>query len=230
MKKIVALLLVLALCGGCMTAMAAGKLSVTQENSHYIDSYGKYFYTFAKVENVGDKAIKVNAGVLEVYNADGDAITSSDWINAYACYLEPGEYTYVRVYESIDDDQVPDDYSLTLTGKADKDYANRRFAAETKLELDVDEGWLTRNYMYATVTNTTDDVLYGLSVVMALLDAEGNILYVESDDLYNDRGLMPGSTMVFRKDISSSFMEYFGLNNLTPVSVDAIAYVELEMD
>lgn len=230
MKKIAALLLALVLCCSCVSAMAAGKLNVAQENTHYITSYSNYFYAYAKVENTGDKAIKVNAGVLEVYNADGDAITSSDWISAHARYLEPGEYTYVTVYEDIDEGQTPDDYSLTITGKADKDYANQRFAAETKLELNVDAGWTTRNYMYATVTNTTDDVLYDLNIVMALLDAEGNILYVDNDRLYTERGLTPGSSMVFRKDISSSFIEYFENNNLVPASVDSIAYIEVELD
>lgn len=230
MKKLVALLLAVVLCCSCVSAMAAGKLTVAQENTHYITSYSNYFYAYAKVENTGDKAIKVNAGVLEVYNADGDAITSSDYVNAYACYLQPGEYTYVSVYEDVEEDQTPDDYSLTLTGKADKDTVNQRFAAETKLELNVDAGWTTRNYMYATVTNTTDDVLYDLEIVMALLDAEGNILYIDSDSLYNERGLTPGSSMVFRKDISSSFIEYFENNNLVPASVDAIAYIEVEQD
>ncbi|MBE5804454.1 MAG: hypothetical protein E7316_08080 [Clostridiales bacterium] len=228
MKKLVALVLALALCFTCVSALAAGKLSVTQENTHFITSYSNYYYAYAKVENVGDKAIKVNAGVLEVYNADGDAITSSDYISAYARYLEPGEYTYVRAYEDIEDGQTPDDYSLTITGKAEKDYANQRFATETNLELNVDAGWTTRNYMYATVTNTTDDVLYDLSVVLALLDAEGNILYIDSDDLYTERGLTPGSSMVFRKDIPSNYIEYFEANDLVPATVDAIAYIEVE--
>lgn len=230
MKKLAALILALVLCFSCASAMAAGKLNVAQENTHFITSYSNYFYAYAKVENTGDKDIKVNAGVMEVYNADGDAITSSDWINAYARYLQPGEYTYVCVYEDIDDGLTPDDYSLTITGKADKDSANQRFAAETKLELDVDAGWTTRNYMYATVTNTTDDVLYDLEIVMALLDAEGNILYLDSDSLYSERGLTPGSSMVFRKDIPSNFMDYFEANSLVPATVDAIAYIEVELD
>lgn len=230
MKKVVALLLALVLCFSCVSAMAAGKLNVVQENTHYVTSYSNYFYAYAKVENSGDKAIKVNAGVLEVYNADGDAITSSDWISSHARYLEPGEYTYVSVYESIEEGQTPDDYSLTITGKADKSYANQRFATVTDLKLNVDAGWITRNYMYATVTNTTEEVLYDLNVVLALLDAEGNILYIDSDSLYSDRGLTPGSSIVFRKDIPSNFLDYFKTNNLVPASVDAIAYIEVELD
>lgn len=230
MKKFVALLLALILCFTCVSAMAAGKLSVVQENVRFIQSYSNYFYAYAKVENVGDKPIKVNAGVMEVFNADGEAITSSDWINANARYLQPGEYTYVSVYENIDDGLTPDDYALTITGKADNNYVNQRFDAQTKLELNVDMGWTTRNYMYATVTNTTDDVLYDLNIVLVLLDAEGNILYMDTDSLFSERGLTPGSSMVFRKDISSSFMEYFQKNNLVPASVDAIAYVEVAQD
>lgn len=232
MKKLVSLLLVLALCLGCTSAFAAGKLNVVQENAYYINEYSPYFYAFAKVENSGDKPIKVNAGVLEVYNADGDPIASTDWMSAYARYLQPGEYTYVRMYayDGLSEDAVPADYAMTLTGKAEKDYENVRFLVETdlKLNLQVDK-WSTYNYMYATVTNNTEETVYDINVVMSLLDAEGNVLYVSSDTLYQ-AGIPAGGSVVFRQSISSEFMKYFEANGLTPTSVDAIAYIEKEVD
>ena len=91
MKKIVALLLTIALCLGCTAALAAGKLDVVQENFIVVPSYSTYAYAYAKVENIGDKPISVNAGVLEVYNEDGDAITSADYLYAGAAVLQPGE-------------------------------------------------------------------------------------------------------------------------------------------
>lgn len=78
MKKLVSLLLVVALCLGCTSAFAAGKLNVVQENTYFVTKYGSAYYAFAKVENTGDKDIAINAGLLEVYNADGEAISSND--------------------------------------------------------------------------------------------------------------------------------------------------------
>ena len=225
MKKMVCLLLacMMTLCSA--SALAAGKLSVIQENFHYIENYWNYGYAYAKVENVGDKPIKVNAGVLEIYDADGEVITSTDYVMAYATYLNPGEYTYVRMYEGIEEGaKAPDDYMLTLTGKSES-VTVMRLPVETRLELGAVDGWWKHNYMYATVTNNTEEILYELEVVFSLLDAQGNILYIDSHNLYSDVGVNPGCTLTFRKDVSSSFMEYFEKQSITPSTVDAIAYV-----
>lgn len=231
MKRAIAVLCTLTICFAFATASAAGKLNVVQEDFHYVESYWNYGYVYAKVENVGDKPIGINAGVFEIYDEAGSAITSSDYLNAYACYLNPGEYTYVEMYAENQDAGVkPCDYMLTVTGKSNNSKTCLRLPCETALELNVSSGWWTYNYMYATVTNNTDQTLYNISVVMALMDADGHILYIDDDCLYDERALTPGSSMVFRKDISSAFMDYFAANGLTPVQVDAIAYVELDVE
>lgn len=232
MKKIAALVLALVMILSATSSFAAGKLRVEQENFHVVPFYGTYGYCYAKVANVGDKPIKVNTGLLEIFNADGDALTSTDYYDGYAEYLAPGEYTYVSLYDEVEDVEpsAVADYMLTITGKADNDYTIRRFPCTSSYEANVQDGYWTYNYMYATYTNDTDKPVYGISLVMALLDAEGNILYIEDDDLYNERGLMPGSSMTIRKDVSSSFMEYFEKNGLVPASVDAFAFVKVEVE
>ncbi len=229
MKKMVSLLLCFVLVLVSVSALAAGKLNVSKECFYVIDNYSTYAYAFARVENSGNKPITVNAGVMEVYDKNGDVVTSSDYLSRYARVLQPGEYTYVSIYKDIDNpDQVekPYDYMLTVTGKTDEDYKTTRFPVETELALNVGDGYWTHNYMYATIKNDTEEIVYDLSVVMVLLDAEGNILYLNNDSLFNDRGLTPGSSIVIRTDIPSAFMDYFTANNLTPASVDAIAYVD----
>ncbi len=230
MKKVVALVLALTLVLAAVPALAAGKLNVTQENFWFIDGTWDYGYCYARVENSGDKEIKVNAGVLEIYNADGDAITSTDYLSAYAKYLKPGEYTYVKMYAEVEGDVVPDDHMMTLTGKSDKKETVARLPVTTELALDVSNGYWTNDYMMATVTNNTDAPLYKIEVVLALLDAEGNILYIDSKDMYSELALMPGSSMIVRKEISSAFMEYFEANGIVPASVDAIAYVIVDVE
>lgn len=208
------------------SVFGAGRLNVVKENFHIVSSWGLYGYAYAKVENVGDKPIKVNAGVLEVFDEKGDIITSSDRMNAYVAYLNPGEYTYVRTYSELEDStKSVGDYSLTLTGKSVSSSSSIRLPCETELKLNVGNGWLTYNYMYALVTNNTDGPLYGIEIAFALLDEEENILYIASDELYSNTALTPGSSMIFRMDISSSFIDYFKKNNLKASKVDAIAYV-----
>ena len=227
MKRFVAALLcilMVLLLSVSTATYAAGKLTVDQENFHVVSSYWTYGYAYAKVSNAGDKATKINAGVLEIYDEAGDVLTSSDYLTAYAEYLEPGEYTYVKMYSEITSGKAAD-YNLTLTQKTDNSERTLRLPVETDLQMDVKSGWWTYNYMYATVTNNTDKPIYGIQVVLVLLDAEGNILDIEDESMYDNKALTPGSSMIVRKDIPSAHMDYFKANGIVPASVDAIAYV-----
>ena len=228
MKRIISLLLCVVLLSVAGTTYAAGKLSVDQENFVVIStSYATYGYAYAKVSNTGDKPVKVNAGVLEIYDEAGDVLTSTDYVAAYAEYLEPGEYTYVRMSSEIKEGTASD-YALTLTGKSQNDTRSLRLPVETDLQMNVAASWRTYNYMYATYTNNTDNPIYDITVVLVLLDADGNILYMEDDSLYYDRAVAPGSSMIIRKDIPDVYMNYFKEKGITPASVDAIAYVNVD--
>lgn len=229
MKKVISFVLCVLLLSVSAVTYAAGKLSVVQENFQVISNYSTYAYAYAKVSNEGDKPIKINAGVLEIYDEAGDVLTSSDYLYAYAEYLEPGEHTYVMMRSEIETGTATD-YALTLTGKTDNTKRTYRLPVETDLQLNVADGWWTRNYMYATVTNDTDKPIYDITVVLALLDADGNILDIEDDSLYRDRALAPGSSIIIRKDISSSFLDYYTEKGIVPASVDAIAYVNLDVE
>lgn len=225
MKKIVCLMLVAVLCVAAIPAMAAGRLTVVQENYHYVGGFLNYVYAYAKVENTGDRPIKVNAGVLEVYDAEGEVLTSTDYENAYATYLQPGEYTYVSMYEDVEEGKIPADYMMTLTGKSENNQVAFRLPVEAKFEMNVMDGWWKHNYLYATVNNPTEEVQYDVEVVFALLDAEGNIICIDSKSLYDEVGIMPGQSLMIRLDISSSFIDYYDAEGIVPVSVDALAYV-----
>ena len=54
MKKSFAVLLILVLLCASSNALAAGKLSVTQENFWIVSDWSTYAYAYAKVENVGN--------------------------------------------------------------------------------------------------------------------------------------------------------------------------------
>jgi len=228
MKRTVVFLMILMLMMASATAFAAGKIRVTQENFHLIESYGKYGYAYAKVENVGDRQIKVHAGILEIFDENGDVITSTDYLRNYAEYLQPDEYTYVYLRAEIENENMkPDDFMLTITGKSDNAYKTQRLPVEMKYEEDVRTRYGTTNYMSALVTNDTDEPVYNITVLLVLLDNEENILYMESTGLGRNTAIMPGSSVMFRVEVSSSFKEYFKNEGLIPMVVDAIAYTNI---
>ena len=231
MKKLAITCMLIAALSAAVPAHAAGKLSVSQENFHVVEGYSITGYAYAKVENVGDKPIKVNAGLLEIFDSEGDTLTSEDYLNAYASYLQPGEYTYTRMYERVEGiesaDEV-DDYMLTISGKSDADKVELRLPVVTEYQPNVEQGYWTRNYMFATVTNDTEYNIFGLEILLVLLDDEGNILYMDSESMYDSKGLTPGSSIIIRKDVSSDFIKYFEANSYTPTTVDAIAYVTMD--
>ena len=232
MKKTIAIVLCLLIGLMAAPALAAGKLDVSQENFMVIDSYWTYGYAYARIDNVGDKPIMVNAGILEIFDANGDSITSSDYLNAYAEYLQPGEYTYANIYAEIEDAAGADvdDYALTITGKSDKDYVSQRLPVTTDYVEGVEEWYSTYNYMYATVTNDTDQPIFDVQVVLVLLDADGNILYMTDASMYYDKAIMPGSSILIKEYVNEDFITWYEAQGLAPASVDAIAFVNVAQE
>ena len=228
MKKFLLVLMVLVMSCTCVSAMAAGKLRVENENFYAIEEYSTiYGYTFARVENVGDKPIMVNACIMEVFDENGEPITSTDSYNSYVRYLNPNEYTYLRMSSKVEGITTPegaDDYMLTVTGKSKTDYNAYRMPCTTQLEKNVKSGYYTYDYMYATFTNDTDKEIYDVRIVMALLDADDNILYVTGDNLGTTYALMPGSSMTAQFSVDSDFVKMYADKGIDPVRVDAIAY------
>ncbi len=215
-------------------ALAAGRINVTQEN-YYTIKEGNYYYgyVFSKVENNGNKPIKINNALLEVFDIEGDPITSTDSFSAYARYLEPGEYTYVSLHMSIKElssIEDVDDYMLTISGKSDIDMQTIRLDCECEYKENVQSGYYTYNYMYATITNNTDKVIYQPSAVFVLLDSEDNILYLMGDKLDSNVALMPGGSILFREAVDNDFVKYMDENNLIPVSLDVIAFAYIDLE
>ena len=207
-------------------AMAAGKLSY-EENFYVSGSYGSYATALAKVENVGDKPIMVNAALLEVFDENGDPITSRDYFSKNAEYLQPGEYTYVYMRESLDAEQVGrvDDYMLTISGKTDNSEVTKRFPCTFEYKL-VEEDWWSHHYVYVTVTNDTDEPVYNMGVVAGLYDIDGNLIDVLEDNLYNV-AIEPDSSVTFRMEVNSMAVNYCETNGITIGQADAIAYVNV---
>ena len=228
MKRLTALLLALLLAACAASACAEGALTVEQENLHIVGSNSLYCYMFVKVKNTGDVPIFVNKGSLTVRDKQGNEIGSTTSLWRYAEYLQPGQSTYAYFNPRIEGiesrDQVGDyDMNIEFTENANKQ--TYFIPSESTFENDVQEGSWTHDYITTTVTNELDQTVFDLAIFRVLLDAKGNILYMDSDNMYSYKGLCPGSSIVLRRPLNNNFEPYFEEMGYTPATVEGCAYV-----
>lgn len=214
-------------------ALGAGKLTTTNENFYVVKSWSSlYGYVFMRLENTGNKPIEYSAGLFEVYDENGDTLASDSYIRVYGQYIAPGEYAYASVYEELKDveENQVDDFMTTMTGKSTNG-ETMKFECETQYLPDYRTSrWSTADVMKATFINNTDDIVYGITTVFALLDDADNILYVDTVSTYNSVGLMPGSGLTMQCNVSDNVKEAYEKQGLKPTHVDAFAYVYVEED
>lgn len=237
MKKYIACILILILSAAvCMPAAAAGRgLTVVSENVVIEEKDdGVNVFVFARLTNTSKDTVTLDTGLFEVKDTAGNLIGTDDAPAVYAAkYLKLNEQGYLRACVSLEGFKKEQIGACTLTvnGKVYKGRARiERFACEPVYEEDVVYGgWLTYDYMGATVTNNTDAVLYDLETVFALCDKDGKILNIGYAfmGLLNDIGLHPGSTVTMRDINADTVQAAYTASGDVPAYVDAIAYREI---
>ena len=223
MKRIVALALFVVLLLSSV-AFAEGKLTIT-EKSVIIKIGSDSGYFFAKVENTGDEAVIYDSGKLVIFSEDDDILETENYVSTYPgkLILQPGEYTYVQefLWSSALKDATIGDVKFSVTTR--DNWGTE--AASVPCEATVDP--LTSNsydnYIYVTITNNTEETVYGYYVVVALHDQDGNLVFLERNN-YDALGLHPGSTVTLKIYVSNDMIEYYEANGITVDSVDALVY------
>lgn len=214
--------------GGEEVAAGAGKLEVVSENGMFVKGYSNYYYVFAKVQNTGDAALRIDECKLTVLDEAGAEIASRDYGDTFARFLKPGESTFVKIYADVGE-ATPAAYQLTVTQNDNVYSEDVRYPADAEMLLNVDEGWTVGNYMVALVSNDTDEVLYDVEVAMALLDDDGRIVYIDDKSCF-DVGIPGGSDIYVSREIPEEFIEYYNTNGVKLQSVEAFAYKEVDLD
>lgn len=216
-NKMIAIVLMMAFMLMGVSALAEGRLELSQVK-YTLDDDGDNAYVFARVENIGDEAMKVTDASFELKDADGKTLEDTESVKAAADYLKPGESSYV--YASIDLDDVEGeiaDYTFSIEGKEDDKYDTVRLA--TSCALDPKDS----DVVLLTVTNDTDDVIYGAKGVVTFLEGEENIIAINSVSMLSKVGLNPGSSVTMKVEIPSAFEDTakgIGMQNL---ALDAVA-------
>ncbi len=209
-------------------AFAMGKLVSTQESLIVIPYYDNYYngYVFAELTNSGDKPVEFSSGLMELFDPDGNSLSSTDLYYCYPPVLQPGEtgYVYGYSYLEVDGPDMIDDYMLSVTGQGTISQTVLRLTAEARIE-EVEEYYDTYHYLVADIQNTFDQPLTSFEIVFAVKDEAGALLFVMSSSWsgYNV-GVLPGSSVEFREQMSSDLMTYLEENEIVPATVEAIVY------
>ena len=217
-------------------ARAAGRgLIVSSKNVVVTEEKdGVTVYAFARLENNARNAVTFDSGRFDVYSTAGELLGTDDKPAVYAAkYLSFGEYGYLKAYVSLENVAPAEigECALTVEGKEYKGRAKiERYACAPVYEEGVVYGgWLTYDYMGADVTNGTEQVLYDVEAVFALLGEDGTIWNIGYAFLgvLNDVGLYPGSTVRLRDINSCAVQEAYKNAGQEISSLDAIVYREI---
>lgn len=205
-------------------ALGEGMLTVTHENFTTVgDEYSVTGYLYARIENTGDAPVNVSEGTLLIYDAAGNVIDMNEYSSPvpYYAVLQPGQYVYLSDMVFFDE------------GVAEADVADFEFSIGTDdmygveyqfipctAALNLDEPNSYSSYVDVTFTNDGAEILREFELVVAIYDAEGNLIYVNTD--YGSYvGIHPGSTVTWGVYVSDDLVGEWKENNIVPASADA---------
>lgn len=228
MKKVMAMVLTLAMVLCSASALAAGKLTVNQETYFVTEGYSLKCFVFAEVENTGDKNIEFDNGLLEMLTEDGEPTDNANIYRMYPEVLAPGEKGYIVDSEYCDDGVTAADvadHSLNVTGKSTKEDAPVRLDAKGTLGKVVSTWGGDQDAVQVVVTNNTTETVYGCNVVYALYDANDTLLCVDTSSLYN-QGLPAGQSVEVLFSMDEDLQAKWTVEGLKPARVEALVYAD----
>ena len=227
-KRIIILLLLIAMLIPA-SSLAAGKLTVTQE-AFYVRPFTSYHAgeIYAELTNTGDKPIAFNGGLIELYDAEGNSIESS---NIYSCYppiLGPGEvgYLYDTTYvkEAVDKSFI-DDYSLTVTSKGENEKTLHHYPSEGTYGEVQRSKYSTEFRISAAITNDSGADQDDISVAIALYDKDDKLIYADRVNP-NNITVPAGQSIIFRTSVDRRILEAWAEEGIEPAKIVTIAYSE----
>lgn len=202
-------------------------VSILNENFLVYQVYGglKGYY-YAKIQNNTETPYFVNGGTFVLTDADGNAVGEElKYPNSRGSrYLEPGEISFISFRVDIPEDLENPNYYVVI--KAEKDTYSSKDYAVTVSSTEIGTDRYGNPAMKAEITNTTDEFLPGINVIIAMEDAEGKVIWLREESLYNYE-LGPNSTIKLTGSIDSDALEYFTSAGIVPTTVEAYAYVEI---
>jgi len=226
MKRLLSLILALYLLMSCSSAMAAGKLELVQTAYVPIQSWTHYLgYVAAEVTNTGNQNVELETAILELFKADNTLFNSYNIYSMSPSVLAPGQTGYISslpFFDGVKSLKDIQNYDLSVTGRSTYMEAPLYFPASIVSENFNEE---TKSFSaVVSVTNNTDDIIYGLYVSFAVYDKDNKLLYTDCDHFLNIG--VPAGVTVEIDEIVTNFLEPYWLeNDIIPGSVKVSAFM-----
>ena len=196
-----------------------GTFKVTESYNGFRGSY------IARIKNENDVPLFLTGGSLQVFDEEGNQIAESSYLaRTGSKYLEPGETSYVYMYVDLESDGEYS-YQANIETKTES-YRSTDYAVKvTDTAFVKVEGEYNSDLMRATVINESENPVAGIQTVLVLVDADGNLLEIDTQDLYrNELGANSSITLV--SSVEDRTKKFYEEKGLTPTAVEAYAWVE----
>ena len=231
MKNIARLLtLALAMLLAAMPALAAGQITITQQTETIVENDDDCkVYVYVELKNEGARPEKVKSALLEITDANGETLASTESYKCYPEILNAGETGYMVLSKKVDDVSDKDeiaDCALTLVSSGDVKDELIRYDATAVLRPDDDED---SDKLYARVTfrNPEDDTLRDFVLAYAVKDESGKLLYVAGVKS-GSFGLTGGSAVELEDRVKQDIVDAAEKDGETLSKIEAIAYRVVE--
>lgn len=178
------------------------QLEVVRYAVYMDDEYSTEAYVYAQLRNTGESIIRLNGATLNVLDASGRQIAREEYASVKPDVVMPGGSLYVTewLYDFVSDLDRVNALSVEIERS---EYSRNRIE-----QLSGVKAYVQGDYLYAELTNTTDEPLYDVAVTAVALDPQGRILDMLREETYSNIGIAPGSTAIFRKYLEQHAADY----------------------
>ena len=181
------------------------------------DKYSRDANVMIELKNVSGKTLYPRSATIVALNAAGEVLEEETYSNCGPDMVEDGGSLFVwdRFYNM--DTQLADIASFKVTIETE----TSSYTEYQKIDA---QGVVMDGIVYALVENTLDTDIYGIDAVVAIEDADGNLLDISEIGTGNAIGTFPGSTMILR----ANARDYANDTSLSEGNVTVYALHELD--
>ena len=231
LKKIMGLLVALALCLTGSGALANNGLIVREETytavELFSDSY--YGYVFAQLENTGDTDAYFDKGELTISDAAGGTLAQKAFLTSYTKVIAPGETAYLFAYSAVEGAKEIEDlaaYRLAVEGSESIEKPPVVLTVtEAAYVQEADLFGEAIDKIYITAKNETQEAVFTPSVAFGLYDEAGRLIYVDAMTQF-DMGVPAGESFIMTFTIDDAFRAVWDAQGVAPARVEAVAIVQ----
>ena len=173
------------------------RLTVEKYGVMLENDYAAEAHVYAVLRNTSSQRLPIQSIQMTAKNAGRKALHEERYASHLPDVVEPGETLLVSewMYDFTKDISKVASVEISVETNA---RAYTRWVA-----LDGVRAWTEGQYLCVELTNTTEETLFGAICGATVEDADGQILDMLLQSAYSteDMGLLPGSTVVWRKKL-----------------------------